>query len=54
MARKKPRKLTAAKLVKSAAREHVGAPPPTKMLPDKRRAKAGKHKLTLGGLLKEE
>jgi len=54
MAKKKPRKLTAAKLVKSAARAHLGTPPPSRLLPDKRREKAGKHKPTLGGLLQDE
>lgn len=54
MAKKKPRKLTAAKLVKSAARAHVGTPPPSRLLPDKRREKVGKHKPTLRRLLQEE
>lgn len=54
MRKKKPRKLTAAKLVKSAARAHVGSPPPTRLLPDKRQEKAGKHKPTLGNLLSEQ
>lgn len=53
MPKRKPRKLTATKLVKSAARAHVGSPPPTKLLPDKRQ-KAGKHKPTLGDLLAGE
>lgn len=54
MAKKKPRKLTATKLVKSAARARVGTPPATKLLPDKRKAKSEKHKATLKDLLKEE
>lgn len=54
MAKKKPKKLTAAKLVKSAARAHVGSPPATKLLPDKRQEKAEKHKPTLGDLLAGE
>jgi hypothetical protein len=54
MAKKKPRKLTAAKLVKSAARAHLGTPPPSRLLPDKRREKAGKHKPTLDELIRGE
>ncbi len=54
MPKKRPKKLTAAKLVKSAARTHVGTPPATKLLPDKRKEKSEKHKTTLGELLKEE
>ncbi len=53
MPKKKARKLTAAKLVKSAARAHVGSPPPTRLVPDKRRAKAEKHKPTIGELLSD-
>lgn len=51
--RRKPKPFRAASAVKAAAREAIGTPPPTRALPPdkKRRAKAGKHKPTLGELL---
>ena len=57
MAAKKSRKkqFRAVKAVKEAAREKIGAPPPTKLVPD-RKKKAGareKHRPTLGQLLEE-
>jgi len=58
MARKsrkaKKRKLTATTLVKSAAREHVGMPPPTRRAPDPTKSSKEKHKPTLSKLLTEE
>lgn len=55
-AKKKARKqFRAVKAVKEAAREKIGAPPPTRLVPD-RKKKAGvreKHKPTLGQLLEE-
>lgn len=56
MARKK-KKLSATKLVKAMAREAIGAPPPTRRVPNaKRKAqqKSTKHKPTLGRLLRDE
>jgi hypothetical protein len=51
--RRKPKPFRAVTAVKSAAREHIGAPPPTRMVPDtKKLAKQkAKHKPTLGKLL---
>lgn len=54
MAKKKRKRLTAAKLVKAAAREHLGTPPPTRAVPDKRRNEGARHKATLEKLLEEE
>ena len=52
MARKKAKKrLTATTLVKSAAREHVGMPPPTRRAPDPTKSTREKHKPTLSKLL---
>jgi hypothetical protein len=56
MPQKRKKKLTKAKLVKAAAREQVGMPPPTRRAPDpkKKRAAREKHKPTLGTLLTQE
>lgn len=43
MARKRPKKFSAAKEVRRQARTLIGAPPPTRVLGDKRR-KPPKHK----------
>lgn len=49
---KRFRKVTA---VKALARERIGTPPPTKIVPNKRQpAKQEKHKPTLGKLMSEE
>lgn len=48
----KPRKLTAAKLVREMARARVGAVPPTKRVPDKRR-RPEKHKPSPGADLEQ-
>jgi len=53
--KKKIKRFTAVTAVKAAAREHVGAVPPTRLVPDqkkKRRAKE-KHRLTLRKLLED-
>ena len=55
MARRKKRTFSAAKAVRSAAREHIGSPPPTRRapgLPEKKEKE--KHKPTLGRLLSED
>jgi len=55
VARKKKRKVfQATKAVKAAAREHIGAPPPTRLVPDKKKFAQDKHKPTLGKMLSEE
>ncbi len=52
---RKPKKKTfqAANAVKSAARAALGTPPPTRRVPDKKKAPAEKHKPTLGELLQQ-
>ena len=52
MARKrKPKPFRATTAVKSAAREVIGAPPPTKRVPDQTKKSTEKHKPTLRQLL---
>ncbi len=52
---RKPKPFRVASAVKAAAREAIGAPPPTRAVPadKKRKAKPEKHKPTLGKLLRE-
>jgi hypothetical protein len=54
--KRKPRPFRAAAAVKAAAREKIGAPPPTRATPTPRqkKAKSPKHKPTLGDLLTED
>jgi hypothetical protein len=52
--RKKKRVFRATKAVKEAAREKIGSPPPTRLVPDKKKELPAKHKPTLGELLAEE
>ncbi len=55
MARKK--KLVpfrAAKAVKALARDTIGSPPPTRVVPEKTKQKKEKHKPTLNELLRED
>ena len=57
MTKKKKKRFDVVKAVKSAARNVVGTPPPTRRLeaaPKRGRAKQEKHKTTLGNLLSEE
>ena len=53
---RKKKRFSAAKAVKSAAREQIGAPPPTRRVPALRekQLKGEKHKPTLPRLLSEE
>ncbi len=53
MARRKKKTFSAAKAVRSAAREHIGSPPPTRRVPALKEKKE-KHKPTLGRWLAEE
>ena len=53
MPRRKKKSFSAAKAVKAAAGEHVGAPPPTRSVPNAARKKE-KHKPTISRLLSEE
>ena len=52
--RRKKAKLSAAKLVKAAAREQIGMPPVTRRVPDAKKSGRQKHKPTLGRLLADE
>ena len=53
--KKKTRPFRAVTAVKSAAREHIGSPPPARIVPDtkKDRQAQPKHKPTLSDLLRE-
>lgn len=51
--KKKRKKFTAAKAVKSMARTALGAPPPVQRQEDRKLRKKQKHKPTLGKLLGE-
>ena len=54
-ARRKKKKFSATKAVKSLAREAIGSPPPVQRIPTlKESRKEQKHKPTLGKLLVEE
>ena len=54
MARKKKKKpFRAVTAVKELARERIGTPPPTQVVPDRKKNKKEKHKPTLGGLLED-
>jgi hypothetical protein len=53
--KKKKKKFSAAKTVKSIARDLIGPPPPTQRIPTlKESRRETKHKPTLGKLLSEE
>lgn len=53
MAKKKqPKRFTAVEAVKTMAREQIGAPPASKVVPN-RKKKSEKHKPTLGKFLAE-
>ncbi len=53
--RPKKKLFSAAKAVKSAAREQIGSPPPTRRVPGlKEKKEKERHKATLGRLLSEE
>jgi hypothetical protein len=53
--KKRKKQFRAVKAVKEAAREKIGAPPPTKLVPDRKKEvrRREKHKPTLGQLLEE-
>jgi hypothetical protein len=54
MAKKKPkRRFSATKAVKALARQRIGAPPATKLVPDATKQRKQKHRPTLGKLLKD-
>lgn len=51
--KKKPKPFRAVTAVKSAAREQIGAPPPTRRQPDVTKKPRPKHKPTLGRMLSD-
>jgi len=51
--RRKPKRFRAVEAVKALAREQIGAPPPSQVVPDGRERKTEKHKPTLGKLLED-
>ena len=52
--KKRVKKFRAVEAVKALARERIGMPPPTKVVPNKRRPKEEKHKPTIGRILSED
>jgi hypothetical protein len=54
MPRKKKKKpFRAVTVVKEMARERIGTPPPTRVVPDRKKKAKEKHKPSLGDLLQE-
>jgi hypothetical protein len=51
--KKKPKRFRAVEAVKALARERIGTPPASRVVPDRRKGKKEKHKLTLEKLLDE-
>jgi hypothetical protein len=51
--KKKTKRFRAVTAVKALARERVGMPPPTQVVPDRKKRKKEKHKPTLGKLMEE-
>jgi hypothetical protein len=51
--KKKKKRFRAVTTVKEMARERIGTPPPTQVVPDRKKQKKEKHKPTLGELLEE-
>ena len=54
MPNKKKRTFRASKAVKSAAREKIGSPRPSRVIPEKTKRATPKHKPTFGELLKSD
>jgi hypothetical protein len=51
--KKKIRRFRAVTAVKELARERIGTPPPTQVVPDRKKRTQEKHKPTLGKLLED-
>jgi hypothetical protein len=51
MVKKKSKRFRAVTAVKEMARERIGTPRPTRVVPDRKKSKREKHKPTLGRLL---
>ncbi len=49
--KKKPKRFRAVEAVKAMARERIGTPPASQVIPDRKTKKKEKHKLTLEDLL---
>jgi hypothetical protein len=49
--KRKLKKFSKVEAVKALARERIGAPPSSRVVPDRKKRKAEKHKPTLGDLL---
>jgi hypothetical protein len=54
VAKKKKKRFDVTKAVKAAAREQIGSPPVARIVPDKKKRPAQKHKATLGRMLRED
>jgi hypothetical protein len=52
--KKKPKRFRAVEAVKAIARERIGAPPPSRMVPNRKQKKQEKHKPTLRKLLEDQ
>jgi hypothetical protein len=52
--KKKTKRFRAVEAVKALARERIGTPKQSRVIPDRRKKKTEKHKPTLGELLSEE
>jgi hypothetical protein len=51
--KRKVKRFGAVQAVKALARERIGIPPAPRVVPDKKKKEAEKHKLTLGKMLDE-
>ena len=51
--KKKVKRFRAVTAVKELARERIGIPPPTQVVPDRRKRKKEKHKPSLGKMLED-
>jgi hypothetical protein len=51
--KKRSKRFRAVTAVKEMARERIGTPPPTQVVPDRTKRKKEKHKPTLGKLLED-
>ena len=49
--KRKPKRFTAVEAVKTMAREQIGAPPASRVVPNRKKKKTEKHKPTLERLL---
>lgn len=54
MKKSRKRRFSAVKQVRAMARERVGAPPPSRPIPDQRQRKAEKHKKNLRQAVDED